>query len=205
MTNVERLDFILNKSNNLFIKKANIELEFFHYGLLSIMNRKKHAHLASSKLSGVENFTVAYNAICEYIPVFQRSNDKWSTQKQISFIFNLLKGQVDTPIIVADILENNSRVLLDGVQRVTSIHNFFNNPDMTFDLGNNEYISSDEICTNKSLSRWLHIALNINVITFNTEVEAVQYYIDMNEGSTHSENDILRAKEYLKLITKNIE
>ena len=205
MNNEQLLNSILNKSNNINIKNANIELEFFHFGLLNNFNRRKHSDLQSDSLSGVNDYNVAYDAICKYIPFFQRKNDKWSTKKQVSFIFNLFKGQVDNAIIIADIKESNQRILLDGLQRVTALHSFFSNDSMTFDLGDNNYITSEKIKNSSALSRWLHTTISINIISFDTELDAVDYYIDINEGSTHSELDILRAKEYrMTLLQKNI-
>lgn len=39
--------------------------------------------------------------------------------------------------------------------------------------------------------------INVKQYKFNTEIEAVEFYILMNENITHSKADIQRAKDYL--------
>lgn len=123
----------------------------------------------------------------EHIPSFQRNNDKWTNKMQISYVENVLKG-LNNPILIYTLQDNSKRFILDGLQRITALNLFINNELKVFEKYN--YI--DILHKIDALAR-----INVKQYKFNTEIEAVEFYILMNENITHSKADIQRAKDYL--------
>lgn len=123
----------------------------------------------------------------EHIPSFQRNNDKWTNKMQISYVENVLKG-LNNPILIYTLKDNSKRFILDGLQRITALNLFINNELKVFEKYN--YI--DILHKVDAFTR-----INVKQYKFNTEIEAVEFYILMNENITHSKADIQRAKDYL--------
>ena len=130
------------------------------------------------------------------IPEFQRANDKWSRAKQIKFIENLINGcETTIEFFTINKLESTSDAwIIDGLQRSTAIIEFVIG---TFNIFDNN-VSYQDINKPEMVRRsFRHVSLKIKMFQFKTVEEAIQYYIDVNEGCTHSEADINKAKFYL--------
>lgn len=79
--------------------------------------------------------------------------------------------------------------ILDGLQRSTAISAFQENKYPIF---------GDIYFSDISRKRIRNMRLKLSIYTFQDEIEAVEFYIQMNEGITHSEKDMLSAYEYLE-------
>ena len=133
--------------------------------------------------------------IFDAIPKFQRDNDKWTIEMQSSFIENIIMG-CKSELLFYEIGDKGyiDCMILDGLQRITAIYKFIIGDLLAFGKNINEL--KDE----KILFRTRDGHLNLNIFTFKSEREAVEYYISINENITHSSDDIKRAKEYLKTL-----
>jgi len=126
----------------------------------------------------------------KYIPEFQRSNDKWTKKMQVKFIENIITGCVtQISLYTTTNKEFPNWLILDGLQRLTALNLFITNElkvfgDLTYDDVKAKI--SDE--TNP---------IEFKLYRFNNEIEAVEFYIAINENITHSKKDIQRAKDYL--------
>jgi len=125
--------------------------------------------------------------IQDYIPKYQRSNDKWSMDMKEKFISNLLKG-VKTSIILVRYNEHEDAMILDGQQRLTAIQDFMLDKILV------DGFKYSEI---KEDVKKLSINFGFHILTAKDEQEAIQFYIDMNENITHSKEDINKAKKLL--------
>ena len=139
----------------------------------------------------------------ECTPAFQRDNDKWTPDMQSKFIESLLQGY-KTTLMFYEIVPDDKMALrcemkiIDGLQRLTAIHAFITGKILAFGWGYEEVIS------NRSVSTSL-LTVKLQAYSFSSEIEAVEFYIDMNENMTHSKTDILRAKKYLAKLKLELE
>ena len=147
----------------------------------SMMN---YTHMDGSELD--------LHCIFEAVPKFQRDNDKWNTKMQSGFIENIIMG-FKTDILLYEIGDKGyiDCNILDGLQRITAIYKFLENDLLVFGK------TLTELKENGILRGFSDGYINLNIFTFDNEREAVQYYIDINENITHSNDDIIRAKDYL--------
>ena len=131
-----------------------------------------------------------------YIPEFQRSNDKWTKKMQIKFIENLITGCVtQISLYTTTDKEFPKWFILDGLQRLTAINLFITNQLKVF--GNLTY---DDVKANINGET---NPIEFKLYRFNNEIEAVEFYIAINENITHSKKDIQRAKDYLAKLKNN--
>ena len=120
-------------------------------------------------------------------PAFQRANNKWTKKQKLLFIENLLKG-VQTELLFFRFNEDEDALLLDGLQRTTAIIDFFEGKIKPFGY------SYEKL---KGHMRLFGTNLEIKIYTFKDMEEVVKFYIEMNEGITHSKADIQKAKDWL--------
>ncbi|ELP5902577.1 DUF262 domain-containing protein [Vibrio vulnificus] len=139
-----------------------------------------------------------FEIIQSRVPEFQRSNDKWTPEMQVSFMKNALMGNKANPVLFYDTSEDQStRNLLDGLQRITATARFFIDRDMIFSLSGGQEISAEEIISaGSNYAFWNHSIFPVKGYRFSNDIEAVDFYIAFNENITHSQEDIKRAKAY---------
>ena len=124
-----------------------------------------------------------------YIPKFQRENTKWSKKMQISFVENLILGCKSSLLLyTTSKREFPEWKILDGLQRITAINLFITNKMKVYKEF--KYDDIKHILDDCNL-------LEFKLYRFDSEQEAVQFYISMNENITHSKKDIQKAKDYL--------
>lgn len=128
-------------------------------------------------------------------PDFQRANNKWNTAMKTRFIENLLSG-VKVELMFFRLSSQSDAQVIDGLQRTTAILDFFNGKIKPFG-----YSYSD---LKSRLRQFASHNLVIKIYTFNSWEEVGRFYIDMNEGITHSKKDIQKAKDWF-LSEHNIE
>ena len=155
----------------------------------------KVASLFMGEIEGRAEYKVDYTKDKEFLdewlnkatPLFQRANNKWTEEMQISFIQNLLKGYATTILFFR--IGDSDIQLIDGLQRTTAIFKFLKGDFKVF----NDF---DILSLKKDIKKFRH-RIGIKIYTFKDIKEAVEFYIEMNENITHSKEDILKAKNYL--------
>ncbi len=125
-------------------------------------------------------------------PELQRSNDKWSKERKIKFVENILSGYPSDIILFTvdnDLMDDCG--IMDGQQRLTAIQDWF---DGRLAVYGDIYYSE---MPHMRRAPFIDCRLSLVVHNFSSLNDAVQFYIDINEGITHSSDDIDRAKKYL--------
>jgi hypothetical protein len=155
-------------------------------GSLTLYNEKVTSLLEKNTLSIEE-------IILHMTPEFQRENNRWTQQMQICFVENLLCG-CETKIQLYDVRGRGSELgeclILDGLQRLTAIAAYQNGEFPVF----NEFYWND-VNTGGIFPR---LRLIIDIFQFDTDTEACEFYIQMNKGITHSEDDLKTAYAFLE-------
>jgi len=128
-------------------------------------------------------------------PDFQRANNKWSKAMKTRFLENLLSG-VKVELMFFRLSVQDDAQIIDGLQRTTAILDFFNGKIKPFGYSYLELKSR--------LKQFANHNLIIKIYTFSSWEEVGRFYIDMNEGITHSKKDIQKAKDWF-LAEHNIE
>lgn len=125
-------------------------------------------------------------------PDFQRGH-VWSEKQQIEYVEYLLKN----PTTGKEIYFNHPNwqgsyigdfVLVDGLQRVTSVMKFLNNELKAYSNFRKDF-------TDKMP---MDFELIFNIATLKTRKEVLQWYLDFNTGGTiHSKEEIKKVKKLL--------
>lgn len=132
--------------------------------------------------------------IFEAVPPFQRDNDKWTEEMQISFIENLIMGYA-TDLMLFEIGDTTMTQckILDGLQRITAIYRFLSEEIKAFGKTASQLREAKILYPRTG-------RITLRIYTFETELEAVNFYISMNENITHSQEDIYRAIDYALML-----
>lgn len=122
-------------------------------------------------------------------PGFQRDNNKWTYPQKQRFIENLISG-CRSEITLYSLAGDASRCyILDGLQRLTAVAGFICEDFTIWGGLRFSEIADPLVFTNGKMS--------LRIYDFSTEEEAISFYIAMNEGITHSPEDIARARRFL--------
>lgn len=162
---------------------VDIPLNTFHKSMMMYISDKKY-----------ENGFVLED-IFSGVPEFQRDNNKWSESMQIKFVENIIMGCKSTIMLYevppkGDLSSYCDCMILDGLQRITAIHRFIRGEIKAFEHTFLELLEL-RVLTN------VRCRIKVNIYTFATEREVIEFYIAMNESITHSSEDIDKAKAYL--------
>ena len=131
----------------------------------------------------------------DYVPEFQRNNNKWTLDMKKKFVQNVLKG-VSTNIILCRIGSDlNDAFILDGQQRLTALVEFFGNK-FSIDVGLDANMYYRDI---EQEIKYIASTISYYIIKANSLKEACEFYIDMNENITHSKADIKIAYDFLDI------
>lgn len=126
-------------------------------------------------------------------PTFQRENTKWSQAMQRQFIQNLLAGCKTTLQFYAvdgDGQELDQCFVLDGLQRLTAIAAFQRCEFAVYDGFFYDEIRHRLVTGN--------VRLSADFYQFSDHKAACRHYIGMNEGITHSPEDMVPAYRFLE-------
>lgn len=162
---------------------VDIAMSSFHKGLMMFIDADKHEN-------GFE-----FDDIFCGVPDFQRDNDKWSESMQVKFVENLLMG-CKTTLMLYEVAGQGRQgdlcdcYILDGLQRITAIDRFVKGEISAFGEKYSK-LNAERIISN------VRCRLKLNIYTFSSEKEAIEFYISMNENITHSSSDIDKAKRIL--------
>lgn len=136
--------------------------------------------------------------IFDCVPLFQRTNDKWTREMQIAFVENVLQGY-RTQIMLYEVCSNGRSPLrafcklIDGYQRLTAIISFIRGDFTCFGYTFKEMDEQRILVRTKP-------QIGIKIYSFESEQQAVEFYIAINENITHSTSDIQKARNYLERI-----
>jgi len=128
------------------------------------------------------------------VPPFQRDNDKWTKVMKLKFVENILKG-VSTDLLFFCMKDERispngeDSQIIDGLQRLTAINDFFDGIIKPFGYSYEEL--KDSISMNKFKTN-----ISISIYTFESWKDVGNFYIEMNENISHSKDDIQKAKDW---------
>ena len=131
------------------------------------------------------------------VPEFQRDNDKWGLERKIKFVENILCGFQST-IMLATIDNElmDDCFILDGLQRLTALQDWF---DGKFPVYGDIWYKD---LSHLRRAPFMDCRMSLVVHRFSSMQECVNFYIDINKGISHSEEDIRRAMDYLEKLGK---
>jgi hypothetical protein len=168
---------------------VDVDLDYFMWQTSRYVMRLNSFAETDSVLTTQEFFDYA-------IPAFQRDNDKWDLERKINFVENVVMGF--KPIIqlytTKEIKESQSYSrcwILDGLQRTTALIDFIDGKFKIFD----GKVTMQDL---KEAQVIPSTTIGIQIFTFNSHVEAAEFYVKLNKGITHSEEDIQRALDYIE-------
>lgn len=158
---------------------------FYGEQMSTLMLHLYHAH---KKDQGATGQLLGYTT-----PWFQRSNDKWSTTDQERFIESVYMGanigsfMINAPVHCIDPSMHN--VILDGLQRLTAIKNYFDGQISLLADDGNRYTWLD--LTDDEQSRFLRIQFPWLMTSYETEEQMIQAYERHNfTGKPHTQEDL---------------
>jgi len=154
----------------------------------SLMLHTDYSGLSAGKVQTREEF------LCMSVPEFQRDNNKWTQQQKTLFIQNLLRGASTTISLFRTDGWVDAKII-DGLQRITAMLDFLDGKVKVFDN-----LSVDDL---GEKLRFFRTRINLSIVTFNEWEEVGRFYVEMNEGITHSAEDIEKCKKWF-LEEKNI-
>lgn len=183
---------VRNSGFNKVRYNVDVDLDFFPASL---------ERMCLNKNINDDSFSLNIDLNEKFSPKFQRCNDKWSKQRKKLFIQNIIKGFKSEILLYTTEDEYKKRgyfsgylKILDGLQRATAIYDFHKGKVKPFGL------TLKELKDNRVIG--MCTTISFRVLVFKTEIEAVEFYIDMNKGISHSKADIVKAEKYLEILTK---
>lgn len=201
----EEINQLLNSSPFKVSRySVNLPIKNFLFSLLPYLSHIDEARLDQTKCGDYfcsnDFYKEVFEIVLSRVPLFQRKNDKWSVERQRQYVWNVLCGLRSNPISLYNLRSDPSYVnclIHDGLQRITSLGEFFTNPDFYFETSSGRIYKDDFL---KAMPRNIiptDINIEVNVYRFNNHKEACKHYIDINKGITHSALDIQRAIDFM--------
>ena len=196
-------DFIstlINQCESSIFRKENYSTQIDFNDFPESLSTWTDRNLCKKFDNGLIELKDLADTLLDNVPAWQRDNDKWSEEMQISFLINCLNGFTISPLTLYYFKNKRDCNILDGLQRITAFYKFFTGK-FIFDF-NGKKVSNIELLEDPKFRLFIRrISVNIQIIKFNNEIEAIDYYIAVNENISHSSIDILRAKKYrIKLL-----
>lgn len=161
-------------------------------------------HSTSLELKFIENWLETQskdisNGV-DLTPDFQRGH-VWSQDQQIHFVYNLLRGGLDQSVLtlqfncpswrldhVADSDLLDQMVILDGLQRLTSLRTF---------VAGGFLVNGVAFCDLPLAVKRSHIT--VQMYDFQYRKELLQFYLDLNGGGiAHSQSELDRVRALLE-------
>lgn len=151
---------------------------------------------------GLEGFAKDYGA-CNLIPDFQRGH-VWTREQQERFIEALIRGTLPVSCMLIQFncphWENHDYrgdlprevQCVDGLQRLTALRKFLRGEIKAFGMAVDAFKGTRfDVCRPS-------YAVKFAMHTFQTKVELLQFYLDLNDGGTpHSQAEIARVRAML--------
>jgi hypothetical protein len=185
--------------------QADLSFDGLVESLLMYVSRPSFDAFKLGQLTISESASIILNAI----PEFQRNNDKWSSQMQVGYVLNVMRGMRGSPLMLYTVWPDRTKVnckILDGLQRITALLRFWTDDNMMFNISTGEQISAGQLREDPHFVTALFSkAIPVRVYDFKHEIEAVKFYIEINENITHSQDDIAKAKDFLSAAMQRME
>lgn len=168
---------------------VDVELDYFLWQMGRYVMRTGHYADVETTPTTDEFFDAA-------IPAFQRDNDKWDLQRKINFVENVVMGfkpviQLYTTKELHDKQSYSRCWILDGLQRTTALTDFI---DGKFKIFGGQVTLQDLMD-----AKAMRSVVGVQIFTFASHVEAAEFYVQINKGITHSDKDIQRALDFIKV------
>lgn len=159
-------------------------------------SRRLYENLCAYNVNVQNQNSSLKDAIAQMTPPFQRDNNKWTRDQQIKFVENLLSGCRSEITLFSLKKDNlNECAILDGLQRITALAGFVCGDFAIFGDVYFDQVATPAVFGNGRLS--------LRIYEFPSLRQAVMFYIAMNEGITHSPEDIQRARDYLATLPED--
>lgn len=192
-----------NSAFNQNYYSVDLPIDMFIVCALRYIDRKVSVELDNGEVSMRE----AVDVLLSTVPDYQRVNDKWTPVMQSQYVRNVLRGCRNSPLIFSHIkplLKSDCRIL-DGLQRLTALSRFFVDDEMPIEDNQGRVFMSGDLRQSKVFSDYCNmLCVPLRIYQFNSELDEVNFYIEMNEGITHSADDIARAKAYRNVLLSRI-
>jgi Protein of unknown function DUF262 len=129
----------------------------------------------------------------ELCPNFQRGH-VWTQEQQVKFVEYILRGGKTSPLLFNDKNGFNGApkdfVCVDGLQRLTALLSFLNDELPAFGHKRAQIEGIDR--------RLRELALTVRVNGLKTDVEVLEWYLELNSGGTpHTEAELDRVRNLL--------
>jgi len=144
----------------------------------------------------IDRFIEKYNLNLN--PDFQRGH-VWDDEQRIKYIEYLIKGGQSHNVLYFNHpgWMNNFKgefVIVDGLQRLTSILEFLKNKFQVF----SKYFSKDIDLSN-------HYIIKFNINNLQTRREILQWYLEINEnGTPHTIDELTKVKKLIEMENINV-
>lgn len=149
--------------------------------------------------TGLRNQLAEYNKDygLDLDPDFQRGH-VWTESHQIAFVeFKLRGGKSGGDILLncpawyhSSEAKDRTMQLVDGKQRLTAVTRFMNNEIPAFGHFLNEY---------EDTPRFARTRFTLFINCLQTRAEVLQWYLEVNSGTPHSEDELNRVKKLLEM------
>lgn len=164
-------------ASNPFSKSPSYRVDFDIRRLRSNLDNYHPSILPSDDVKDV---------VQKMTPAFQRENNKWTFPQKQRFVENLISGcrsEITLYSLAGDV---GCCHILDGLQRLTAVAGFIQGDFAVWGGLRFTEIADPLVFTNGKMS--------LRIYDFASQDEAIDFYIAMNEGITHSPADIERAR-----------
>jgi len=132
-----------------------------------------------------EGFERYFKQGLELQPDFQR-NHVWSNTQRSAYVEHVLRGGGKQQLIVAN-KNDNSFVLLDGLQRLTTCFMFIRNQIPAF----NTLYKDFEYSKNSGIRISMLCGIKFGILNLKTRLDILRWYKMLNAGGTvHSEDEL---------------
>lgn len=128
-------------------------------------------------------------------PDFQRSH-VWDREQQVKYVEHVLRNgpsgraiYFNAPNFQSNKSIGKPMILVDGLQRLTSVRKFMNNQLQAFGLYHREFEGR--------MSHQVNFDVYINDLTERKDV--LQWYLDLNSGVAHTSDELERVQGLLEL------
>lgn len=132
----------------------------------------------------------------ELDPDFQRGH-VWSENQQIAYVEYILREGMsgreiyfNCPNFMGNSDDVGPMQLVDGKQRITAVLRFLNNEIKAFDYYFNEF--EDRLP--------LMCGFSVHINNLKSKKDVLQWYIDLNSGIAHTEEEIKKVKNMMERI-----
>lgn len=127
-------------------------------------------------------------------PDFQRGF-VWNQQQRINYVEYVLRGGGKEKLILAN-RNDQGFVLVDGLQRLTTLNLFLDDKITAFDCLYSEF---EPLGKKTKLKFSLMLGVKFGIAHLQTRKEVLEWYRDLNSGTEHTQEEINRVNYLIEL------